>query len=73
LLAGLIFLVSAFTAFVGLAILSLLIGGTECDRAECSPLGEWIDENGGVFQVILIALSVLVGLLLAGMFLRRSS
>jgi hypothetical protein len=73
LFAALIVLVTAFIFYFALGILWLFIGGTECDRGECPPLGEWADDHSGLFTILVATVSLLLGLLLAGAFLRRSS
>jgi hypothetical protein len=75
--SALVFVFNAFVWFVFLWMVLFvalaLFGGTECDRAECSGLGEWASENGGVVVVIVAAVSVVAGLLSTRTFLRKRS
>jgi hypothetical protein len=48
-------------------------GGTECDRGQCPPFGEWAWENTVLILSILAALSLLAGLLLTRRFVRRAT
>jgi hypothetical protein len=72
LLAALIFLGTTFVTYLAVGLVWVLfIGGTECDRAECSSPGEWADENPWMAGIVFIALSALPGFLLARKLIRQ--
>lgn len=74
--AGLLFLVSTAlicgALFFLWIVFVLFIAGTECDRGTCNAAGEFAYEYGRAVLVTLVALSVLAGVLLTGLFLRLS-
>jgi len=70
---SLLYLVAAFIlgnalAFAWAVFTMVVLGETECDRAECGTVGEFTDENWGL---IVAASVVIAALTLWPVFLRR--
>jgi hypothetical protein len=63
--------VAAAVAWVGLSILLLVVGGTECDRGECNSIGEFADEHGAIVIVAFGLAAVLAWLVVARWIARR--
>jgi hypothetical protein len=72
LFATVLFLATTFVMYFAIGVVFVLfIGGTECDRGECPPPGEWADENPLAAVALFATLAAIPGFLMARAFLRH--
>lgn len=67
-----VFLAATYAVYFAIGVVFVLfIGGTECDRGECPPTGEWADDNPEIATAVFATLAAVPAFFLARAFLRH--
>jgi hypothetical protein len=61
LIAGVVGTAAAGLTYMGIGLLLLMVGGTECDRGECNAVGEFIDEHRVIAGVAVGLIALMAG------------
>ena len=64
-------LITAAAVWAGLFVLSIFVGGSECDRSDCNVLGEFFDEHWTITFILFLLFALFTGWVVGRAISRR--